>query len=361
MREQKRTHPAVAEDLYAEGHAFDFYKAVALLERMHPHAVPVGAGAEPSREPVRFESVVSLAFPPSAIGRIAPPDETGAPARMQVAFMGLAGHHGPLPDTVAEVILERAARRDGAFKRFLDIFNHRLVALMYRVRAASRLGLAIRPPHETPTARQLFAFIGLGTPRLRGRMGVADRSLLHYAGLLAGRVRSQAGLEVLLRGHFGVPVRVDAYEGRWLVLDPDQRTVIGRRGQASALGVSAMVGSRVWDQQSGFVVSLGPLKFAEYLDFLPVGKRFGPLVALTRFHAGDTFDFDIRLTLAPEEIVPACLGRQAGARLGWTSWLGRQVKPGSQVGTVRLAGRRDLTTPFADLAAEPANRETTAA
>lgn len=361
MAEPGRTRAAVAEDLYAEGHAFDFYRAVALLERMHPHAVPVGAGAEPSREPVRFESVVSLGFPPSAIGRIEPSGETGAPVRMQVAFMGLAGHHGPLPDAVTEVILERAARRDGAFRRFLDIFNHRLVSLMYRVRAASRLGLAIRPPHETPTARQLFAFIGLGTPRLRGRMGVADRSLLHYAGLLAGRVRSQTGLEVLLQGHFGVPIRIGAYEGRWLALDPDQRTIIGRRGQSCRLGVDAMVGSRVWDQQSGFVVSLGPLKLVEYLDFLPVGRRFRPLVALIRFHAGDTFDFDLSLTLAPEEIVPACLGRRDGARLGWTSWLGRHAKPGSQVGTVRLAGRRDLTTPFADLAAEPAKRETTAA
>jgi|HigsolmetaGSP11D_1036233.scaffolds.fasta_scaffold09495_2 type VI secretion system protein ImpH len=337
--QDRRSAGSIEDQLRADGPAFDFYRAVAWLEALRRDAVPIGQGEDPSREAIRFESTVGFDFPASDVAEIAPGEEPGAPAKMRVNFLGLAGGQGPLPNAVTEVILQRVSQKDTAFKAFLDIFNHRLVSLAYRLRRGSRVGLEQRPPDRTPIADYLFALTGLGTPRLKGRMGVPDRALIRYAGLLAGRVRSQSALEALLSAHFGCRATVHAYQGRWLPIAPDEVTRIGTGGRNNILGRDAVLGGRVWDLQGSFTIEIGPLTLAQYLDFLPIGSRFRPLLALTRFFVGDGFDFDIRLTLAPEEIGPARIGRHEGALLGWTSWLGGSAGHEGQVGTVRLAGR----------------------
>ena len=331
---------SLADELFGEGYEFEFYQAVALLHAMRPDAVPVGQAADPAAEPVRFESKVGLAFPGTDVTAIDPPVAPGEAATMHVSFMGLAGAHGPLPNAVTEVVMDRQHRKDHAFRSFLDLFNHRLVSLQYRIRAEHRPGLAKLPPPESRIARYLFALIGLGTPRLRGRMGIDDRGLLGHAAVLSGRLRSHSGLETLLGQQFDVPVTVDAFHGRWLYLPPEERTVLGRAGQNRSLGQNTVAGSRVWDQQSQFLVVLGPLSLADFLAFLPVHDRFKPLVAVTRFYAGEEFDFEFELRLRPDEIPPVTLSTRAGSLLGWTSWLGRsRGGEGDRTGIIRLSGR----------------------
>src|SRR5215468_9827462 len=126
------TAHSVATGLFEEGHRFDFYQAVRLLELLYPSRVAVGTGAEPDKEAVRFTSSASLAFPATAITTIQARNHDVPPAAMTVNFLGLAGCLGPLPAHYTERLLERAWRQDTAFRDFLDIFNHRLVSLLYR-------------------------------------------------------------------------------------------------------------------------------------------------------------------------------------------------------------------------------------
>lgn len=311
----------LAQALFDEGERFDFYQAVKLLERLRPGSVPVGEGVEPGREAVRFQSTVGFAFPAGDVAEVRRPRGPGRPAEMTVHFLGLATHFGPLPAPYTELILERVRRKDTALRDFLDIFNHRLVSLMYRVRRRNRVGLEVAPPDRSPVARQLFALIGLGTPGLQGRLRVRDRALLLYAGLLAQQRRSLAGLECLLGHHFRTPVRGRQFVGRWLALEEDQRTAIGASGRNQRLGQGAVLGSRVWDQQGKFVLHLGPLRLPEFLACLPVGSRFRPLCELTRFYVKREFDFALRLTLHAPEVPALRLGLRYRRRLGWTSWL----------------------------------------
>ena len=44
------TQHAVADWLFAEAYRFDFYQAVALLERLYPERVPVGEGEDRARK-----------------------------------------------------------------------------------------------------------------------------------------------------------------------------------------------------------------------------------------------------------------------------------------------------------------------
>ncbi|HEV7519086.1 MAG TPA: type VI secretion system baseplate subunit TssG, partial [Thermoanaerobaculia bacterium] len=155
---------------------------------------------------------------------------------------------------------------------------------------------------------------------LARRLAVPDRALLAYTGLLAQQPRSQVGLEILLGHYFEIPVTIRPLVGRWLTLDPEERTVLGRTGRHQVLGGGAVLGGRIWDQESGFELRLGPLHLHQFLSFLPtLGNAFRSLVDLVRFYAGDGLDFTVRLTLKAGEVPPCRLGW--GPRLGWSSWL----------------------------------------
>ncbi|HEU0251715.1 MAG TPA: type VI secretion system baseplate subunit TssG [Pyrinomonadaceae bacterium] len=324
--------------LFDEGHQFDFFQAVRLLEIIHStngddpadhreQISPPGHAADPTREIVHFRSAVKLDFPASDIEHVKRKqdiplrEQPAAPSEMTVNFLGLAGCLGALDISSTELVLQRTSHNDKALRDFLDIFNHRLVSLLYRIRKHHRVGLVSSTPGEDHVARYLYALIGLGTPRLHGRMHVRDRSLLHYAGILAQQPRSMAGLRQILSDYFRVEVKIVQFTGKWCELEEDQWTTIGRSGKNQRLGQdSVVVGTRVWDQHARFEIHLGPLGLKEFESFLPTEWRFGALCDLVRFYVKDEFDFNVRLTLKAAEIPTVSLSTEPA--LSWNSWLG---------------------------------------
>lgn len=262
-------------------------------------------------------------------------------ALMRVNFLGLAGHLGPLPVPYTELIMDRAWQRDTAFRDFLDIFNHRLVSLLYRIRKHHHIGLDVVAPDQSHIAQYLYALTGMGTPGLKGRMKVEDRALLRYTGLLTQRPRSVLGLEAMLNGYFHVPVRVRQYVGCWRALEGHQTTIIASAGaggtgeslpQNNSLGYNAVLGSHVWQQAGQFDLHFGLLGLPEFLDFLPLGSAYHALSELTRFYINQGADFNIVLKLKPEEVPASRLSMVMGPRLGWTSWLGMPAAEGKRLG-----------------------------
>jgi type VI secretion system protein ImpH len=328
-----RKSPSVGAWLEAQGEVFDFFQAVALLENEAQSAADeakapagVGAGPSPHREAVKLRSSIAMSFPPSDIERVRrlPDGKTEVTARV----MGLAGALGPLPPPYSELVARRAANRDLALRDFLDIFHHRLLSIFYRARKQHRVGLGVRSPVEASAARHLFALLGLGTPGLHDRLGVPDRALLHHAGTLARPVRPMAGLEVLLRRHFGVGVRGRPLTGRLCPIEQDDRTAIGRSGRRRALGRDAVIGERVWIQDAAFEIVVGPLESDQVGRFLPGGDALRPLCSLVDVYAGDTSDYTLCILADPSARKQARLGRAHGSRLGYTSWLGRTATGG---------------------------------
>jgi type VI secretion system protein ImpH len=331
---------AVEDWLFAEGHSFDFFQAVRLLEIIHNNGptppgerlVSPGQSADPTREIVHFRSAVKLDFPTSDIAQVKRRkdiplrEQPKAPAEMTVNFMGLAGGLGALDIPSTELVLERASHNDKALKDFLDIFNHRLVSLLYRIRKHHRVGLGAATPGDDQFARYLYSLIGIGTPRLQNRMHIRDRALLYYAGILAQQPRSMAGLKLILTDYFQVEVETTQFVGKWCDLEESQWTRIGESGANQRLGRdTVVVGTRVWDQHARFEVQLGPLGLEDFESFLPTEWRFGVLCDLVRFYVKDEFEFNIKLILKAEEIPSVELSSQPA--LSWTSWLGpsRQI------------------------------------
>lgn len=308
------TLPDLRDRLSAEGYSFDFYQAVRLLELLLQKTVA-------DDDPIRFRSRISLAFPASNLYEIRFNAE-GQP-EVTVNFMGLAGLLGPLPTPLTEQILYAQGRSSNPIPvvDFLDIFNHRLISLMYRVRQTHRPALTSVPPSQGEAAQLLFALIGLGHPSLRNRLR-AEKGLLYYSGLLAAGSRSAIGLERMLADYFAVPVRVRQFVGRWRKLGRRQWTVIGGPKQQNVkLGRNVVVGTRVWDKQSHIRVRLGPMPREKYVAMLPGSDAHRALREMIRFYIDPETTFRISLRLEKDDAFTDRLG-SGKLRLGFTSWLG---------------------------------------
>jgi type VI secretion system protein ImpH len=354
----EKPHPSsgLIGELLSSGYRFGFFQAVRLLERWDANRAPIGHDAAPKDEIVRFGAHASLDFPASQIDEIVPATEDGHPAQMTVNFFGLVGPQGALPQHYTEIILERLARKDRTLLEFLDLFNHRLISLFFRAwekyqfwiageralhqdRSAAQLGpqelrtfVLDKRPQLDPIGQILLSLSGLGNPAsryflptrdsLESRTDIADQTWRFYAGILSHRHRPAINLERMLTDHFGWPVRISPLCGRWLLLEPADRTRLTLGGN-TRLGIETVAGQKVWEVQGKFRVIVGPLNYDQFCSLLPIGTAHRPCVQLTRFYAGFHLDFDIDLHLRTAEIPPLRCGDKQGIgpRLGWNTWL----------------------------------------
>lgn len=303
----------------------------------------LGDERTPQDAAVQLVSRPTLAFPASEVDSIElDPDGRG---RLTTRVAGLLGHGGPLPDWITEEITQRIRRGDRAAVAFLHIFEQRLLTIGYRAAAQTRLGAALRPPDASVGGLILHALLGLGTPGMTGRLGIPDRALMGYAGLLTGHARSRGALERMLRDYLGVPVAVIPFTGRWLRLEADDVTRLGTPGASNRLGQDAILGGRVWDRQSCFTLRVGPLEPAEYETLLPGGSQHRSLRVLTRFFVGPGLDFQLTLQLRPHRIRPPVIRtRGPGARLGLTTFL--VGRPDTRATGVVSLSMRDIPATF---------------
>src|SRR5690606_16653418 len=314
---------SVKQELVEEPYRFDFFQAVRLLAAIFPADKAVGGDGLPNEEPVRFRSNVTLDFPPSEIQRIAEfRDELTDKERLEmvVNFMGMVGSSGVLPIHYTELVLDRIRHRDTAMWAFLDIFTHRTVSMFFRAWAKYRFPIAYERGNDEFTS-YLYDLAGLGTPGLRGRMGFDDEALLPYVGFISQKPHSASALASTLADCFRIKARVIQSCGQWLNLTKGDITHLGQKN--SSLARPALIGNRVWDQQSKFRVMLGPLPFNKFQAFLPTGTAHKPLRSLIRFMSGLEYDFDVQLCLQAKQVPGLILTTRAVRRpmLGWTTWL----------------------------------------
>jgi type VI secretion system protein ImpH len=239
-----------------------------------------------------------------------------------------------------------------ALRAWFDLFNHRLVSLFYRAWEKYRFYVPYERgdfgrPEADPFTQALFSLLGLGAPSLRNRLRVAIRQdvegerrervlarlddlvLLYYGGFFAHRPRCAVALEALLADYFHLPVRVEQFHGQWLRLDPVNQSRLGEGAGNNQPGINLVAGERVWSAQSKFRLRLGPLRYAQFLEFLPdrapvpQRKTFFLLCHLVRLYVGPEFDFDVQLVLSAPDVPALQLGDHNGGspRLGWNTWV----------------------------------------
>lgn len=334
-RTNRKSTPTVRDILLKEPYRFEFHQAIKLLEYLYPSAKPFGETVNPLDEVVTVKSRVYLESMASDIYSLENLHmEMSSPYKppiLNVNFMGIAGIQGPLPFPYTEMIIQRQRNGDYSLKDFFDIFNHRLISILHRIRKQYLISLNTCLPEKTEIAVGLRSFLGLGARALQNRLHVPDRSLLDYAGFYWTHPHSAQGLERILANYFHIPIRVEKCIGLWRSIPQDQQTRIGRKGRWQKLGEDAAIGKRVWDQNSHFRLHIGPIDVTQLDLFLPEGKCFERLKDLTNLYADSSMDYSIYyIVKSPPS---TCLGKKS--YLGWRSWLGTSLKVGDPVRIMR--------------------------
>ncbi|MGC0773946.1 MAG: type VI secretion system baseplate subunit TssG [Candidatus Acidiferrum sp.] len=312
----------IEELLRSEPYRFEFFQAIRLLERLAPDRKPLGRFTNPAEEVARLGAHPSLSFPASEIQSIDWPE--GKPPSLAVNFMGVTGPQGPLPHFYTTLILSRLRSGDKTLRDFLDLFHHRMLSFFYQAWEKYRFAVSYERGERDRFSHHLLDLIGLGTAGLQERLAVPDDAFLFFAGILGQRPHSAHALELLLNDYFEVPFQVIQLIGGWFRLDEATECCIGERSTPSEqLGLGAVVGDEVWNQQARARIRIGPLELDDYLDFLPNGTAYEPLRALLRFWTNEEIDFEVQLILKREEVPRCQLGAEGdGApQLGWVTWM----------------------------------------
>jgi type VI secretion system protein ImpH len=269
----------------------------------------VGTAKRPAAEPFRLGQQPSLAFAPREIAGVGELD-----GRMHIRLfgLGLLGPHGPLPMHLTELAREREeSRRDRTLSRFLDIFHHRYLGLLYRAwgdaQAAAGLDRAVDED---------FSFY----------VASAARALPAHAQLAASahavrEARNPDGLRMTLEHYFGVPVSIEEFVFHWIKIDRSEQTHLGELSEASVLGRGAMLGEQAPDRQFRFRVVIGPVDIQQYLRFTPRGDALPELVDWVRSFIGREFQWELELRISAASAPPAKVGGEQ--QLGWSAWLGQ--------------------------------------
>ena len=325
------TRDLIAE-IRREGYRFRFPQAVRLLARSHserPNSEHTGHERGEAAVPrsVRFRTPATLSFPASEILQALDRGEENArELDLIIGFMGLTGPSGALPTHYTELLIERRNfHRDSSAHAFFDLFSHRAVSLFYQAWRKYRFYLPYEAGERDGFSRNLLDLVGVGLGGLRQRLqqqsgGVPDIFLTHFAGLLSQRPLAGENLVALLRGYFGVEVKLEQFVGQWQSIPVEEQTRLGFN--ACALGQSAVAGERAWDRQNKIRLTIGPLDHKQFSDFLPGKPGAAALTELVKFCVGHALACDVTLVLKKESVPAPALSKDAVAplRLGYNCW-----------------------------------------
>jgi len=322
----RRARSAAAEQLLdmlsRAPHEFDFFQVLRRLECAYRDSPRMGEASRPADETIRIGQEPSAVFAPSALSRLRP-GRAGGPPWLLVYFMGLLGPNGPLPLHLTEYARDRLRNADDpTFSRFLDVFHHRMMMLLYRSWAQGQPTVG----QDRPESNRFFTYVGAGIgvapPAFRDRDKFPDSARLFYAGLFGAQTRHAAGLTAIIGEFFDMPARIEEFVGSWLELPRENRWALGLRDPGVFLGLSTIMGASVWSRQQKFRVVLGPLTRAQFRRMLPGRPSLAKLTSLVRSYTGDELRWDVRLVMDERTDEPLHLGR---SHMGWTTWLGRAV------------------------------------
>lgn len=318
----RNTALSLKEQLIQHPYLFEFSQAIRLIQALQADKTSLGQGCNPEKEAVRLKARVNFSMPPSDLFDVHPsaPDAALEPLEMQVNFLGLAGIQGPLPTPYTEKLLDQLKGKNRVFKDFLDIFNHRLLSLYFRIQQKFSPALSMDLPHQTPQGKSLQAIAGTS----QTLESFNTRPLLMHAATFWQKPHNPEGLRLFLQHMFQVPVQITPFQGAWIDLDPHAQTILGYARQTSQLGKGAVLGKRVWCQHQGVLVRFILEDIHLLQKFLPTGVYFSKLRRMIASYGGPGFSFKIGLRLTRRS--PSWLDKNRPMLLGWSSWLGRGIQ-----------------------------------
>ena len=306
----------LTQQLIQAPYTFEFHQAVRILQSWHGIAALSDTHFGDGLENFQFSCPVHYASSPSDITNITIPQLCTSAYRLQINFFGISGVHGTLPPPFGDLIAERSVHTDDTLQDFMDIFNHRLLTLLHKIRQKYWPGLTINEATQHPYASVLFSLCGVANNPLPSK-NEFTKTLISYTNLFWQEQRSLSGLQRLIQSYFGYKIECQAWNAQWCHLDEVQYTRLGRQNQA--LGINTTLGIHTWQQNCGFIIRIHVDNYSEFQSLLPTGSAFHILQNIIQIYCGIHYDVRLHLILDPKDIPTSHLNQTF--QLGWTTYL----------------------------------------
>lgn len=307
------------KDLQEQPEQYSLFGALRRIEQAHPDRPRLGKSRKAADDPVRIAQRPHLHFAPTEVAAFRT-HETPVPSIEQYGF-GVFGPNGALPLHITELAYTRELQAgDPTLGAFINAFQHRFTSLFYRAWADSDPCASFDRIDADLFRLYVGALIGIGSPAARDRDCVLDYAKLARAGLFGPQSRSAESLERIIADYFELSVELVPFVGTWLELASEELCRLGGPREHASLGSGTILGSSTWQCQSSFEIVLGPLRIAEFVNFLPGARGLNQLKALVRLYTNEEWSWQVRLLLEPADIPPMRLGESGW--LGWATWLG---------------------------------------
>lgn len=303
---------------------FGLFQAASLIERLD--GGPNGSSSRDlKRHPVQFRSHLSLGFPSADIHAIQQAD-TGA-YQIYSSLFCLAGSNGPLPLVFTDMLLSSRRHKDPAPAEFLDIFNHRLLHLLYSAKQKYEPALGFRPLTDIPTWRFVDASASLG----RSSHGPAspDALWLKHAALVGSSPRSIVTLLAMLKERVGIAFEAQQFMGAWLNLPVSEQATLGNpknHSSPSTLGIHATLGRKAWHQGGAIMLKATGVMPQEFFNLLPGSPLHQKIHWLIHRHQSSHQRVCLEISIQHQHHRPNGLGHRQGPRLGLSSWLSKNAR-----------------------------------
>ena len=298
----------VMQGLLRTPQQFDFSQAMELLEASDPEGAMFGQGLE---KRVRLLPDDNLVFPASDIRGC---QQQSAQLTLLMGFFGLYGVDAPVP----HYLLDRTTAEDDDAARmrdFLNIFNPRFYALLYRAMQISRPAAGRLPAAFRGSADALSGRLGGGNDQ----QGEADRDRRYFP---VTKIRSAGGLQTLLQDRLpGIDVDVQDRQPAWQALG--EGCVLGRND--CALGDNAILGGQAYMANGNVAVRLGPVDSRAAQQLLPGHSQGDNLRQQLDDYLQGQVGAELQIRVCPSRRRSVGLGTDE-QRLGWSAWLGERLQ-----------------------------------
>lgn len=282
----------------------DFFELVRNFEKACPGRLPTGCADSVVDEPIRFSQRPSLRFYGNNLSKVEEGPTDRYVVHIETFGPGLTGVDGPMPlDFTAKVFQLSNNQYDFALQRFLDIINHRYLALFYRAYAQNSMAINY-DRHEKDEHRNIMRSLsGAASVEPQKFPPFTAESMAPYT---MSRACGVSGLLAALTSFFGYEIEIETSIFEAYQIPNELHCLLGRNN-SSVLGLNAQIGTHYYSHTKKFIMKMGPIKFRDCQRLLPGTKDYDNLNKIITFYLEKPQEYDLVFILRRNSMEKICL------------------------------------------------------
>lgn len=283
--------------LIEKPYSFSINQAISILEKHHTECKNFGYGNTSTEEPIKLSNYIQLSVPKSDCIKIDLQHKL-----FIVNATGLLGMNGIFPRVYTEQAFLSLKNKKYLFIDFINIFQHRYLALSYKLEKKYEHTLKSNYKFEST-----FMINGLNNHKLQ-------YYLTPFLSLFLNKNKTSQDLQSIIKCIIHTDVKIHEFQEKWYNIPKENQLTLNRE----ALKDKA-IGFKSQNIQSAIKIELSFQNYNEYIKYLnnPIKKEL--LNTIVKYYLNNTLSFKIIYSI--KTFTTKTFKADYRNKLGITTWL----------------------------------------